>query len=565
MNNEGVKIRYGDVAPEAKENFAPEASEKETFADLAQLQQYNLKFPNYANPCEYGAVLLDGSADIFPAYPENENMGLWSRNISGADGTFETPVVLTLTSSGQYSSQGFTLTFDTYNNIFCNDLSITWYRNGTQIETSDFAPNSAFYFCRKKAENFDKVVITFKKLNMPYNRLKLRVIDYGYGTYFFGDELRSANIIQELSPISSELAVNTADFTLDSKTDMEYSFQSKQPLSIYFNGELRATTFVSKSQRQAKNIWKIESEDYVGQLAKLTFMGGMYSGKNAKELLVSIFTQAKTPYSIADELSDKTVTGYIPICDCREAVRQICFAIGAVCSTANSDCIKVYTLSDNVMQNVPLSRIRQGQSFDEEDRITAVKLTAHNYIPIYEETEAYKAGDSGTGENIFVRFSEPLHDLTITHGTIISSSANFAIINANENCVLTGQKYDDTVVVHTKNNPVVSANDLENIAEITDATLINPSNVSEILTKTFDFVSRRSTTKLQIYEGRHRVRYGEEKYGGAKYGQWIFDSVVNTGDVITSETEYLGNVTGRIVSQRYSLNGGILLKECELI
>ena len=51
MNSTGVSIRYGDVAPEAKENFVPTASESE-FEPLAQLKQHNLNFPNYATPCE---------------------------------------------------------------------------------------------------------------------------------------------------------------------------------------------------------------------------------------------------------------------------------------------------------------------------------------------------------------------------------------------------------------------------------------------------------------------------------------------------------------------------------
>ena len=72
MNNRGVAIRYGDVAPEAKENFVPTASESE-FDTLAQLQQYNLNFPNYANPCELYQTVLDGTATAFPSVPEQAN------------------------------------------------------------------------------------------------------------------------------------------------------------------------------------------------------------------------------------------------------------------------------------------------------------------------------------------------------------------------------------------------------------------------------------------------------------------------------------------------------------
>ena len=272
---------------------------------------------------------------------------------------------------------------------------------------------------------------------------------------------------------------------------MEYSFQSKQPLEVYFNGELRAVTFVSKSQRQSKTIWKVESEDYIGQLSKLTFMGGMYSDKNAKDLLTDIFTQAKIPFSVSSDLEQKTVSGHIPIYDCREAVRQICFAIGAVCSTADSDKVNIYTISNSIKDTVPLSRIRQGQSFDEEDRVTAVSISAHNYKQISESVDAYKAIDSGTGDNIMVTFSEPLHDLAISVGQILKSSANYAVIKANSGCVLTGKKYEDITTVYTKVNPVVSASDLENIIEITDAMLVNNSNAETILSKVYDYLIKR--------------------------------------------------------------------------
>lgn len=572
MNNEGLKIRYGDVAPEAKENFSPSVTDKTDFTDLSQLQKYNQEFPNFGNLCEYGAVLLDGTAKAFPFYPESENMGLWSNSVSKADGTFETPIALTMTANGQYSSQGFTLTFDNYNNIFCNDLSITWYRDNEQLATADFTPNSAFYFCRKKVDNFNRVVMTFRKMNMPYNRLKLSVIDYGYGTYFTSKELRSANVIQELDPISAQLSINTVDFVLDSKTDMEYSFQAKQPLSVYFNGELRATTFVSKSQRTTKSTWKIESEDYIGQLSRLTFMGGMYAGANAKDLLTKIFTQAKIPFTIAQELNNAELTGYIPICDCREAVRQICFAIGAVCRTAESDKVNICVLEGTVKENIPLSRIRQGQSFEENDRITAVSLTAHNYKPTEEIVNAYRAEESGTGDDILVQFAEPLHDLAIKDGEILKDSdenlmcsANYAVIKANAGCVLSGKKYEDTVTVYTKYNPVVSASDLENVSEITDATLINPANAESVLSDVYACLIKRNITYLTIEEGYKMPEWGTAKWGGFVWGGKIYDDKINVGDVITAETEYLGTVTGRIISQRYNLNGGILAKECEMI
>ena len=98
----GVAIQYGDVAPEAKENFTPIASESE-FDTLNQLQQYNLSFPNYGNPCELYSVLLDGETELLPQNYDGLNIGLVSENISETDGTFTEPIVLTLERQGQYT------------------------------------------------------------------------------------------------------------------------------------------------------------------------------------------------------------------------------------------------------------------------------------------------------------------------------------------------------------------------------------------------------------------------------------------------------------------------------
>ena len=577
MNNKGVEIRYGDVAPEAKENFVPTASESE-FNTLAQLQQYNLNFPNFANPCELYQTVLDGTAQAFPSVPEQANLGLWSEQISNDDGTFTEPIVLELESVGQYSSQGLTLTFDTYNGIHPTRLSIKWLRitdeGITTIDEKEYNPDNAFYFCRNFVENYNKVVITFYSLNMPKNRLKLRVIDYGYGTFFYGDELRGVKLIQEIDPISTQISINTADFTLDSKSDMEYSFQAKQPLSVYFNGELKATTFVKKSTRKAKRLWSIQSEDYIGLMDSIPYYGGIYTDKNAVELLTDIFTVVKVPYSIDNVFADAVVTGYIPFTTCRDALMQVAFAIQAVVDTSNSDVVKVFAPEEDVKQTIPLNRIMQGQNFADEETVTGVEVAVHSYKPITETIDVYDATESGTGTNIFVKFSEPLHDLSITNGKIIRSATNYAVINANSGCILQGQQYEHTTQTRRQNNPIVLANDIEKIVAIDNATLVSQYNIDNVLKKCYNWLVKTNTTNLKIVEGKHvqygdYIKYGEKKYGTFKYGEKYpnivtYDKGVNVGENINAETEYLGVVSGRLIKQSFNLNGNIIVKEAVL-
>ena len=577
MMNSGVSIRYGDAAPEAKENFVPTASESE-FNTLSQLQQYNLNFPNYANPCELYSVVLDGTASAFPSVPEQANLGLWSEQISNDDGTFTEPIVLELESVGQYSSQGLTLTFDTYNGIYATRVGIKWLRitdeGITTLDEKEYNPDNAFYFCRNFVENYNKVVITFYSLNMPKNRLKLRVIDYGYGTIFYGGELRNAKQIQEINPISVEIPINPFDFTLDSKTDMEYSFQAKQPLTVYFNGSLVSTNFVKKAKRKARFLWDIQSEDYIGIMDGVPYYGGMYFGADAYNLLVDIFTVAKVPYTINEALKGVPIYGYIPFTTCRDALMQVAFAVQNVADTSGREDVAVYELDDEVKQTIPLNRIKQGQNFVDDETVTGVEVAVHSYKPITETIDVYDAKESGTGQNIFVKFSEPLHDLSITNGEIVSRGTNYAVINANANCVLTGQKYEHTTQSRRKNNPVVLASEIEKVVSVENATLVSQYNIDKIIDKCYNWLIKTNTTNLKIVEGKHiqygePIKWGEKKWGSFKWGERhpnvvTYDEPVNIGENIKAETEYLGVVSGRLIKQSFNLNGNIIIKEAVL-
>lgn len=588
MDNSGVKIQYGNITVGAKENFVPVVNSKTSWTDLEQLQRYNLRFPNYGNPCEYGSVLLDGKTKFMPKLSDlrNSNMGWWGNYVSDENGNFSTPLTLMLTADGKYSSKGFTLTFDEYNNIYCNSLNIKWYsfnkttqayeimkdENNADLSI-DFSPNSAIYFCEKEVTGFERVIITFNSMNMPYNRLKLRSIDYGYGTIFKGDELQNVTVSQSISPATLEITNNAVDFRLNNKSDVIYEFKEGQPITTYFNDAIRQVSFIKSSKRVSENVYEVKSEDYMYNLSKFTFLGDVYTNKSAKELLTSIFEQTQVPYEFSSEYTDTNLSGWVPICDCREAIRQICFAACATVSTANSDKVVISKLNNNLMEYIPLTRVRQGQNFEEESQITELVLTRHDYVKTDETVEAYKAVESGTGDEIFVKFSEPLWDLSITNGEILKNedntlkcSANYAIIKANTSCVLTGKKYrDDKANTGAKDSSKL-ANLGDNIVEITDATMVgNFATGLSVVEHIYPILRKYTTTHMRIDEGYDLIKYGSAKYGTVKYGEKIFDRIIAPSDYITAETQYLGNITGRIIYEKYNLNGRKIVKEVEVI
>lgn len=568
-----VRVEYGGVAVGAKNNFVPTTEDKAYFVDLSELQEDISTHKNYGNPCELYSVLLDGNTLGVPDNTAEEKLGLWSEQITNADGFFETPIEVTFKSENYFTSSGISLTFDTYNNIFATNINIKWYQADKIVSDKDFQPDKPFYFCMNKVEYYNKVVITFKSLNMPYNRLKLRSIEYGMRLTFYGDEIRKAKIIQEIDPLSTKISINTCDFTLDSKKNIEFSFEERQPISVYFNDKLRSTTFVKSAKRKSKNIWNIQGEDYIGLMDTVPYYGGIYSNKNAVELITDIFSVAKIPFVIDDSFNDEVVSGYIPYTTCRDALMQVVFAIDAVVDTSNSDKVKIYALSDEITQTISLNRILQGQNFDDETRMTAVEVTAHSYKPIQEKVTIYDAKESGTGDNIFVKFNEPLHNLTITNGVILSSGNNYAIITANENCILDGLKHEHTTIIKRKNNPFVLSSDVENVISVQNATLVSFNNIDRIVEKCYDYYENTGVINLSIIEGKHEVKTEKSIYGIATYGLSTYmgydkssrsvvkDQITEVGQVIDVETEYLGVNQGRILRQSYNLNGGILIKD----
>ena len=410
------------------------------------------------------------------------------------------------------------------------------------------------------------------------------MIRYGTGDdaiEFKGNEIRNVRLTQALNPLSSQIEISTCDFTLDSNRNIDFSFKKREPLSIFFDDKLKATMFVKTAKRKSKNIWDIQSEDYIGVLDNIPFPGGVYHGLTGGISLLSIIlANANIPckFSLSQDVA---VYGHIPYTTCREAIMQIAFACGWIIDTSDSDVLTIRKLDDEISQNIPLSRILQGQNFDEESEITAVEVTAHLYeastdLQGMEKVVLYDASKNGAGQNIKLMFDKPMYTISITGGELLENSANHAIFNISDGGTLIGYQYNYTAFRRTKVNPSITDSGTENIISVENATLVSLQNVDEVLERCYNHYVNGRKINLKIVEGKHErekqgVKYGEALYGTFLYGSplnssrtLIRDSSTKVGDVITCETEYLGTLQGRIIKQTFNLNGGIIIKDTEM-
>jgi hypothetical protein len=534
-----IKVVYEDIALGAKVDFQPTISEMTQFSKLQQIKE-DIDFPDYGNPIESFSVILDGSVKALPSNPEN--IGVWSESVASESGVFDSPILLMFSAVELYTSSGLSLMFDTQNNIRPKNVTVSWYRGNEWLSTKDFVVDSSSYFFKNKVENYNKVVFEFKSMNTPKTRLRLRSVEFGIKVGFGGDELRAVNVSQKSNLISSELPISSTVFVADSKLGVDFSFQEAQPVKTYFNDKLQSTTFVTKAKRQSKSIWNVSTEDYIGILENTPFVGGIYSKKNAVELLTEIFTKADVPFYISSDFDGETVSGWIPYTNCRDALMQVAFAICASVSTACSDVVNVIKPTQET-KTITLDSIMQGLTVEEEAVVTTVSVTSHRYKAIDEETIAYEADESGTGGAIQVKFVEPLHDLEITNGIIVLSGANYALINAFDGCVLIGKRYKDITQTKIQKNTNVSTLK-ENAVSITSATLVSRSNVDKVLENCYNYFTRNKTVKAKIIES---------------------GTPTKVLDLVEVETDFSGVLEKRITEQRYSLVGNILVKESVMV
>lgn len=489
----GLKIVYEDIALGAKENAVYSASDGGRIDDLTQ----DYEFPNVAfNLPKY--ALLNGSYVNMESIPPS---GYISKEVSNEDGIFENPPVLKAVWSEYHSCAGITLKFNDLSEDYCTELEVEWYRDGYLISNETFYPNSVEYFCYKPVEYFDEVRIIFKKTSRPFRYAFITSVMYGLRRIFGADEAKEVDCNLEVSPISEELSINTLNFTIRSKSDYAFNFQTKQLLKLYFDEALIGNFYLNKGKRVSTTDYTVESEDAVGLLDKTDFMGGIYNNVLAVDIINAILSGEEFEYFIDEAFSQVRLSGYLPILTKREALAQVAFAIGAEVNTAYDERMYIYPPKTDVTAEFNTSNTFMGLSVDYDETVTGVKVTAHKYTQGTESVQIYQGTVSGT---TLVTFSEPYYGLTISGGNIVSYGDNYAYISGTgAQITLTGKKYDHETQVYEYNNPNILKN--RNIIAVEEATLVTSDNVWDVVQRVYDYYADNESVSASVMVSEEEI------------------------------------------------------------
>lgn len=385
-------ISFGLVDVTAKPDSIFTTEDKQSFVDLGQLRRDELEIRKLAT-LEKDYFRLDGTLELFPDNPAEYDCGLWSASMSGESGDFEIPVVLTIEFTQPHSSLGLTFTFHEPTDDYCNNLNIKWYGASNDIiSDKNFNPDSVVYFADNSVENYKKIVITFLSTIRPYRYLKISQLDFGQIKLFKGRDLVKANALEEIDPISSELRINTLNFTLYSE-DAEFSIlnpkgifsrlQQRQPLKVfeYLDGVKKGmgTYYLDEWESEDEYNINMTGIDLVGVIDGTDFAGGAYNSVAAGTIIDEIMTSANAEYELDGSLAGKKLSGIIKTCTHREALQQVAFAIGGIVDCSRGYKIKIYPAPTVLSGTIGKDRKFTGHKLKLKPLVTGVEVTAHNY------------------------------------------------------------------------------------------------------------------------------------------------------------------------------------------
>lgn len=462
-----VKIIYEDIPYGANEGATISST-------LAQpISNHSGSDKNKYATLETNLWKLDGSFNVANS---STSQFYWSNQISDDNGNYSTHPTITLVLSSPVSATGLTFNFQDTNYTF----KVIWKLNGYTQRTGTYTSDANEYVLAQLVDGFDRIEIEFISSIQPNRFVKISSLLIGQIIRFGDDEIVEAGLISEVNPISSELAIDTFEFSIKDLHKRTFSFQNRQTMTVYQNDTLVGVYFVDSLTQKSHIDYTISCVDSVGVLDTAVYYGGVYNNISANELVHDILGDVVK----FDGVPDVTLSGYLPIASARDSLNQVAFALGMAITTYGYDLIHFFSptaITENTINN---SRIFMDGSVEYSPRVSAVHLTAHNYAIDSSVTQAFSGYVSG---ETTLTFNEPYTDYTITNGTIVDSGANYVVVSAEGEITVSGHKYIDNTSIYVKTNPRTSVLDKENIVEITDATLITSSNALSVLDLLYEY------------------------------------------------------------------------------
>lgn len=503
----------------AKMKFADVTALKDSTVALSENQLFcNVElFKEQVSQCDYATLernqfVLDGTKEILPETPED--IAFWTGEKSNEQCEFETVSAAVVQFTEPHSSAGITLYFT---GRYPTSVRLKWYTlEGTVLDSRIFYPDSLVYVCRNLVQNYGRLSIEILETQFPDSYARMQYVLYGLELVWDEEIIKKAKITEDSDVTTSTLPENTAvveiidvnnDFDIENANGAWRVVQNTQ--EVDFTADIDGLehfwgAFYIKDFSFKKNVATFNMTNSLGLLDGQNFYDGeIYSNTKAGEILESIFAVAGfDKYEISEDVYNAEVTGYLGIKSCRECVKAICFACGAIANDNRSNVLKIYYPDRYVKHTVGTDRKILGEtSVALETYVSGVSIECGRYTLATETSEIFN--DTLSQGTTRIAFNMPYDPTTITieGGECVKASTNYVdIYMAKEGvCVVKGRAYQEKAFSYQRNVDLLPAGVKENVKKFGKCTLYSAEKLPEIAKRLLDYYSLQKVLKMKYF------------------------------------------------------------------
>ena len=294
--------------------------------------------------------------------------------------------------------------------------------------------------------------------------------------------------------------ITTADgFIFRSLVDEDYTkFVPGSTVGYKRDGSMVGQFYLRDVKRVGKHMYDFTCISAIGILGDTMHYGGIYTGQTVAEVAPEILEGL--PYEIDPIVGDIKLYGWLPIDTKRNNLQQITIATAIAVRTKPDGTLLLTALSNDIKGNIGAGRMAIGGNVAVETPYSAVQVSEHYYQEIAEEIVLFSESSVKTE---FLKFNEPVHDLTVTGGTLIDWGANYAIVECNGFTEVKAQKYLHTT--RTVTIGTIEGLPSDKIYSVNNATLITSLNSSGVAQKLYEAYAKPATIQAGIFFGNEKA------------------------------------------------------------
>lgn len=363
--------------------------------------------------------------------------------------------------------------------------------------------------------------------------------------------ITDARVVQELIPISTEIPISTAtftiysanpDFSIFSTGGFFASLSKRAPVLVYENydgtNHFIGKFYLDKWKKVRVNTYEFTAIDAVGVLDATTYDGQFWdvvTRHTVADVLGSILNPLNITYTLDAVIGAEYIGGWIPPGTCREAIQQVCFRAGLMVSTAKSETLNFIRTRNMTSEETPgfykLPEIvltdndkNNGDTLELLPLITSIELLSHDYSRGTESETIFE--DTLLPGSYKIIFQKPFYEVTATGVGFVptyimtednvygigceqavggddeflvipgsfefgSNSVYLNVYPPGGSVLITGYPWVDSVRAYLFNETGLDANVAQNNLKIENASMVNQSDAPDVLARVREYYRQR--------------------------------------------------------------------------